>query len=255
MVDAPPESWDHLKNDVLQSHTATPAILKVTTKATSEAVLSRNQENKKQNEQETKDNLTLQPKVTTLSSPVIAIAGAAGSGKDTVADYLCRFKGYSRYSLADPLRRGLVSMIPELTMNHMLDRDLKERPVEPYGKSPRELLQSLGTEWGREMVWQDIWLHIAIAETSALAVSGPVVIPDVRFPNELKLLDELGAVVVWVDREVPDVASHKSEGALDGMEFDYVIDNNRSYVELLQSIDLITSQWLERGHKPFDRSQ
>lgn len=71
-------------------------------------------------------------------------------------------------------------------------------PAEEAFKSPRTILQRLGTEWGRK-VWDEVWLD-AVRRTVAADLSARYVIPDCRFPNEAQYLKErLGADIFWVD--------------------------------------------------------
>lgn len=76
------------------------------------------------------------------------------------------------------------------------------------------------------------------------------IIPDVRFPNELKAVKDRGGITIRVNR--PDFVEntltgekfpvkvykkeHKSETALDTAEFDYVIDNSGSLGDLEEKV-------------------
>ena len=91
---------------------------------------------------------------------LIGLTGPAGCGKDTIANFLMETHGFVQIALADPLRDGLKAMLG-VTDEQLHRRDLKEAPIDWIGRSPRELLQTLGTEWGREHVAADLWLHDA----------------------------------------------------------------------------------------------
>lgn len=70
-------------------------------------------------------------------------------------------------------------------------------PAEEAFKSPRTILQRMGTEWGRR-VWDEVWLD-SVRRTVAADLSARYVIPDCRFPNEAQYLKErLGADIYWV---------------------------------------------------------
>lgn len=86
---------------------------------------------------------------------LIGITGPAFSGKDTIANHLCWTHGYTCEAFADPLRDGLSSLFGLLP--HHFDAKHNETIVEWIGKSPRELLQTLGTQWGRDLVNRQIW--------------------------------------------------------------------------------------------------
>ena len=65
-------------------------------------------------------------------------------------------------------------------------------------KSPRTVLQRLGTEWGRA-VWDEVWLD-AVRRTIEGDPSGKYAIPDCRFPNEVQYLRTgLNADVYWIE--------------------------------------------------------
>lgn len=71
-------------------------------------------------------------------------------------------------------------------------------PIEEAFRSPRTILQRLGTEWGRK-VWDEVWLD-AVRRTAMNNQSLRYVIPDCRFPNEAQYLKErLGADIFWVN--------------------------------------------------------
>ncbi len=145
---------------------------------------------------------------------IIGICGAAGAGKDTAASFLVEEHGFTVHKFAAPLYDA-ISALTGLTVAQLMDRDLKERPIAHFGnKSPRELLQSLGTDWGREMVAQDIWLQAAAAR----AVEPRCVFTDLRFPNEAEWVLSTGGQVWRVEREVPEHlacrSAHKSEAGI-----------------------------------------
>lgn len=185
----------------------------------------------------------------------IGIIGDAGSGKDTVADYLCDCFGYVKYSMADPLRAGICAMISEISMDMLLDREKKEEVIEVYGKSPRQMMQTIGTEWGRDLVHEEVWLTQAIAFVAQS--DKPVVIPDIRFPNEYAMLTDLEGGVLWrVTRDNTEaVASHSSEGQLSKVLVDTTFDNDGTIPQLCGVVaDAITRYIHFNGWRPFEES-
>ena len=135
---------------------------------------------------------------------LIGLAGRAGVGKDTAADFLCEVHGFVKIGLADPLRRGIEAMFG-LSAESFAWRDLKERRIPWIGKSPRQLLQTLGTEWGRDQIAPDIWLRVArrrieeIAQMDDQHVAG-IVVSDIRFENEADWIRSLGGNVWHIRR-------------------------------------------------------
>lgn len=167
----------------------------------------------------------------TFPYPVIGIAGKAGTGKDTIADLIVmlRLGGY-RYSFADPLR----AMLKAGFRIDMYDRDWirrKEDPVKHLGKSPRQLMQSLGTEWGRNLVHPDIWVKEALIR---LLECGPgMVIADVRFDNEAEWVRIRGGKLIHVTRFcAPLVHQHASENGVCVEPGDWSLENDGTIEDL-----------------------
>lgn len=152
---------------------------------------------------------------------LIGLTGPAGSGKDTVADYLRDRHGFAVMSFAHPVYLG-VSAAFGIPIEQLKDRHFKEQPIWWIGKSPRQLLQLFGTEFGREMVAKDIWLRVAKRTLDEVCYlrdkdSAPcrVVISDVRFDNEAEWVRNLGGVIWHIHRPgVQPVAAHVSEAGV-----------------------------------------
>jgi len=150
---------------------------------------------------------------------IIGIAGRAGAGKNTVAEMI---PGASVFGFADPLYEGLAAMlgVPE---DMLRSRRTKETPLKWLGKSPRELMQTLGTEWGRGMVAQDIWLRLAKRRIETYG--GTIVFSDVRFDNEAEWIRNQGGEVWLVERDQEMHHTHSSEAGISPHLIDRVIDN------------------------------
>ena len=81
---------------------------------------------------------------------IIAITGYKQSGKDTIAKYLCEKYGYVQYSCASPIKEAAKDMF-NWTDEHV-NGELKEVLDPRWGIMPRQVLQSLGTEYGQFML-------------------------------------------------------------------------------------------------------
>lgn len=79
---------------------------------------------------------------------IIGLAALARSGKDTVASMLLTYPGVSAFALADPLKLGCQALFG-LTDEQTWHDDLKEKTMALWDRSPRELFQTVGTEWMR----------------------------------------------------------------------------------------------------------
>jgi hypothetical protein len=61
-----------------------------------------------------------------------------------------------------------------------------------------------------------------------------IFVPDVRFDNEASLIQELGGVIVKINRDSEQGDGHASEAGISGRLVDYVIDNNGTLEDLEQ---------------------
>jgi hypothetical protein len=134
-------------------------------------------------------------------------------------------------AFADPLYE-CVSAITGLPVSRLKDRDVKEAVVPWLGKSPRQMLQTLGTEWGRGTVHPEIWIRIAMEHAGQhLAVGRCVVITDVRFDNEAQAIIDAGGEVWSVTRPgwrclADEAAAHQSEAGVSDRLITRTIDNS-----------------------------
>jgi hypothetical protein len=175
---------------------------------------------------------------------ILGLCGAAGAGKNTVADRLCDTHGWAQFGFADPVYAAVSAAIG-VPVEHLRDRARKERPIEWLGKSPRELLQTLGTEWGRSMVRDDIWVAIAMQKVerclARLKGVGGVVLTDVRFANEVAAIKAAGGLIWKVSRPeaalAGDAARHSSEAGIAYELVDAEIINGSTVAALNNAVD------------------
>jgi hypothetical protein len=159
----------------------------------------------------------------------IALTGLAGSGKSTAANFLVERHRFIRHSYAAPIKRMVRCALIEagagfLEAVEMVDGHLKEMPTHfVCGKSPRQLMQTLGTEWGRNLIGRDIWRKILLRKVAA--ATSPVVVDDLRLGDEAEDLRNLGFLLI---RIVRTGSGTRSAHATEGEEFDvdHVLENN-----------------------------
>lgn len=149
---------------------------------------------------------------------IIGLSGRAGSGKTTVAGMI---PAAVVIQLADPLYAALSTMlgVPESMLRSPA---YKERPFLGLGKSPRQMMQTLGTEWGRELIDRHIWIRLLEKRIETLRAQGvrTIVVADVRFENEADAIRRMDGQVWRVRRDEPATASaHSSECGV-GLEDD-----------------------------------
>lgn len=163
--------------------------------------------------------------------PNIAVIGKAGSGKDTCAELLAPFH-YRRFALADPLKA-------------MLGPD-----------APRELMQRFGV--GVRELHEDAWVNLLLSRIAHGADEySPVVVTDVRFPNEFYRLKEANFVTLRVEAtrnlrvsrlrangKLGDEAEldHVSETILDHFETDHTVTNEGDREGLAQQLVAILNK-------------
>ena len=105
--------------------------------------------------------------------------------------------------------------------------------------SSRFVLQTLGTEWGRNYIADDIWVRCLRARAEQF---DRIVVDDVRFENEAQAIKDMGGEMWMIKRpSVVNDFDHPSEGALDNWDgFDHFISNHGTLEEFRHAIDLIT---------------
>ncbi|QXV74650.1 deoxynucleotide monophosphate kinase protein [Rhizobium phage RHEph21] len=170
---------------------------------------------------------------------VALYSDAAGSGKSEVAKVLMS-QGYVNVKFAGPLKdmaRGLLGSMgfdPEM-VERQIEGDLKEQVIPGFMTvTPRQIMQTLGTDWGREAIDQDLWTKVARAKIEKLRDQGiNVVVDDLRFPNEYDLIRGLGGFAVNVIRPDPTrEAGGAYEGKLRGYQWHHKLYNTGSLYDL-----------------------
>lgn len=120
--------------------------------------------------------------------------------------------------------------------------------------SPRICLQTLGTEWGRNSLYPNIWVDYMYRSVEELVDQNPntvgVVVPDLRFENELRFFKEQSnCKLIRVIRPGTDAAAesaglfrHKSEmeqKLFADNEFDVVLQNSGTLKSLLENAEIL----------------
>lgn len=171
---------------------------------------------------------------------LIGLTGHARTGKSTAASYLASEHRFETYAFATPLKEGIAAMF-NLSAED-LEGSAKEQPLPWLGRSPRQLMQLLGTEWGRDMLNANVWIDLAEQNLAALAELCPeasgFVISDVRFENEADYIRKRGGLVVHISRDdAPDVNHHISELGVALQPQDLVINNDAELRDLFAQLD------------------
>ncbi|WP_394178909.1 hypothetical protein [Yoonia maritima] len=147
-----------------------------------------------------------------MSQIIIGLVGASGAGKTTVANVLVESFGFTKLHIGTPLK-GMVQALGLSDYDLTGPPEHRSKPHEMLAeKSVRFALSTLGTEWGREMISEDLWSkHLErrlvrfFEENDGV---GAVVVDDLRFPNDWKAITNLGGQLVSVRR--PEVEIRRS---------------------------------------------
>lgn len=207
---------------------------------------------------------------------IIAICGLIGSGKGTVADILVNEYDFTKVSFADSLKDAVSGIFN--WPRHLLEGNTEEsrtwrEQVDTWWANrldiphltPRWVLQQWGTDVARKTFHDDIW--VASIQNKLRHIQTNIVIPDCRFPNEIKTVRQLEGQVWMISRgdepewyqvalkeNTSDIENHwilcdrgdlmeqryprvhYSEWAWIGQNFDHIIENNGSFEELNNKI-------------------
>lgn len=177
----------------------------------------------------------IKPRIIGLYSP------SPQSGKTAVA-YELQQHGYISVSFASPLKRMLGIFLSSAGYGH--DRietmlfDEKEGKIPEFGVTPRHLMQTLGTEWGRECIGPDVWVDVWKSSVMKWIDGGlNVVVDDMRFPNEWDAVKSLGGECWYVTRpRITHDSEHASEGALNNHGFDRRLTNDGKLPDLYNQV-------------------
>ena len=149
---------------------------------------------------------------------LIALAGLAGSGKTTAADYLVKAHGFTCISFAGPIKSMLriLGLTALEDIEEAIEGGGKEKPNHLLcGKSPRFAMQTLGTEWGRGMIGPDLWVNIWTKRARIkLDHNRRIVADDCRFDNSAAAVRELGGTIIRIQGRGGVPGGHQSESGL-----------------------------------------
>lgn len=191
--------------------------------------------------------------MTTLP-PLVGIIGKKRVGKDTFAAVLVEEFGFARVAFADPLKAMALTIDPPIPFTGT--RGLSEK-VDDYGweyvkdtySDARIFLQRLGD--GVRQFDPEFWVRAGMAEAAAKRTerpdfhdelgrgeghwlpASPVVITDVRYPNEADAIRDAGGILVRIVRPgVDDGDTHASETALGDYDADVIVENDAEVTDL-----------------------
>lgn len=163
---------------------------------------------------------------------IIGLSGLAGAGKSEVAKILREVGGFERVAFAAPLKDMLAAV--GFTHDQLWGSD-KEREIPEFGCSARHFMQTLGTDWGRAMIHPEIWVKMWGRKVDFMGPNAPIVVDDVRFPNEVAAIKARGGVVWRIHRSGLAAGTHASE--THSLDVDSVIVNDASLTFLREAVE------------------
>lgn len=181
---------------------------------------------------------------------LIALCGAAGAGKDTVADMLPARK----LAFADTLYAEVAAAwgVEVESLKSRETKELQQRRLsimecaddgfaefkfrEPWSepRSPRQILQW----WGDYRRAQDRKYFVDATTLAIVDCLDDVVITDVRFPNEAAMVRQLGGQIWQIHRPGYEAGGTGHASHTDGSEFgpDLVVTNGGSLEDLRATV-------------------
>jgi hypothetical protein len=173
---------------------------------------------------------------------LIGILGKKQSGKDTVASYLVKKYEFKKRAMADPLKLALKEWF--YFSDDQLNGKSKEIVDERWGCSPRKAMQFIGTELVRNNMHKllpddhgDFWIkNFCLFYNSTRE---KIVVPDIRFPNEIEMIKNLGGKIIGVDRKFWNEDRHLSENSVNLCDADFILCNSSSIEDLHVEVDKI----------------
>jgi dephospho-CoA kinase len=180
---------------------------------------------------------------------IIGITGKKGSGKDTIGNYLVDNHGFKRLAFADTLK-DVCKLVFGLDHDQLYRPELKEVKDSYWEHSPREILQTVGTDLFRdtlseklENMDQNIWIRSLEKKIMKNIDEGNTkfVITDVRFKNEYEFIKKYNGIVWSITRNIDNNNNdnHKSENELKEyeLEYDNIFVNNKKLVDLYLDVE------------------
>lgn len=168
---------------------------------------------------------------------LIGLAGLARTGKDTTARRL-ETHGFGIDWFAAPIRKAVADTLgvslPEL-------EQIKDSPIGWLdGVTPRRMMQTLGKEWGCDMIHPQIWIKSLFNRIDPVRA---MVIADVRDDFEAEAVRARDGLVVHIARPgVKKVETHITESGVTFVPGDAKILNDGSLFYLFRQVDSLVFQ-------------
>lgn len=186
---------------------------------------------------------------------VIGLSGKIGSGKNTAAILLRKsYPDFIELAFAENVKK-VVAILTGTTLEENMDREKRKRRIDVFGATLGELQQKVGNGM-RAAVGVNVWINAVMMDPSPFKI-----VTDVRFPDEVKAIEEAGGIVIRIERSEEHKKLHDvkgeflndmrpkndiSETALDDYDFKLVVKNDGNLddleSELLNIVEVIAGE-------------
>lgn len=183
---------------------------------------------------------------------LLGLAGKKQSGKSTAALSLFENHGFICHAFASPLKR----MLQEIGIDYeacedatLKERTLRELDILPIDITVRKVMQTLGTEWGRNCIHPQLWGTLMQQQINQSAKINPLqCVTDIRFEDEAYLIRNMGGTVVHIKRPGTSTDdSHTSEQGIDFKNGDITINNDGDLSKMYRSLSALV--WTYATHQ------
>ena len=166
-------------------------------------------------------------------SKLIGFVGYPRTGKDAVANYLVEHHGFKRVAFGDAVKRLLLAIDP--CYNNNLGVLERRKANETY--ETREKLQKLGQVLRNFN--EDFWVQTVRDNIMESDPDTPIVVTDIRYPNEYHMVKDMGGEVVAIERPgYGPVNGHQSETNTTSLldHADRTLTNDKDIAALVKSL-------------------
>lgn len=176
---------------------------------------------------------------------IVAFVGKKGCGKTTIAKYLHDMFSFEILSFASPLKES-AKIIFGLTDDQVYGSK-KDVVDETLGITPRKILQVMGTELFQFDIHKHIpniripnrnlWVMNMRKRIRNINEYYQIVIDDLRFPHEAKMIKEEGGYIVRIYRDDQNGDDkHASEKEMEEIKHDFYLVNNGTLNDLRSKV-------------------
>ncbi len=181
-----------------------------------------------------------------MNRKIIAVTGIAGAGKDTFAHVIREtIPNTDVFAYAGPLKDAC-KILFNFSHDQLHHPVVKEEMDERWKRSPRQILQWLGTDILRNHINQDFFV-MNMKQRIDASKAEYIVISDCRFDNEAEFIRSLGGKVVKIERinaKTTEHSGHITEKGISPELIDAIIENNGSIEEFQNRVKFVVKNYL-----------